>query len=391
VKRAHGTVPAPASATPVPHGRLPDGRYAPGYLQPQVSNTRIVARVPDPAGGPDWALRLADVVHRRVERPSRSLAGTKISGRARCVQLGRMQGETFGWVYGAGGFRPLVHDDQLALCHSPKREEPYARMVAALAIGADPSAPRVTANAIYGFVPGAKAAAVTGTEGADGPAEGADGAFLRVVGRQARQRPGAKLGDVPLLAGRPIPAERAHRYPHMLPETEVLEAPAPDPAGGPSWAIQVVQSREGRPCVGSPVQVVEGRGGSVDLERALFSPWSLPQSTCRRLDAELHGPCDFSGGGYSSGYKATDPFLARAAIERRVFAGRWVLRGECREDVERVTIATPRDTRTLVPSAVGHAIVAVYESGGYVDGNMVFTMHLRGGRTVSGEFPFAFG
>ena len=44
-----------------------------------------------------------------------------------------------------------------------------------------------------------------------------------------------------------------------------------------------------------------------------------------------------------------------------------------------MTLRTPRDVRTLVPSAVGHAILAVYD-GDFVDGQLEFVAHLRGGR-----------
>ena len=54
----------------------------------------------------------------------------------------------------------------------------------------------------------------------------------------------------------------------------------------------------------------------------------------------------------------------------------------CSADVERVTLRTPRDVRTLVPSAVGHAVLAVFD-GDFVDGEFEFTAHLRGGKTVA--------
>ena len=55
----------------------------------------------------------------------------------------------------------------------------------------------------------------------------------------------------------------------------------------------------------------------------------------------------------------------------------------------RVTLRTPRDIRTLVPSKIGHAILAVYD-GGFVDGNLEFTAHLRDGKTWTETFPLGF-
>ena len=383
-------VQATPAGTPVPLGRTKDGRYLPHYQHPRISDVKVVARADDPGGGPPWVLRTLDLERVTVPRPVRSIEGVKGRYPRRCVQLGRMQNGAFGWVYGASWFQPNELEDHTMVCASPKRAAPVAETISALAISADPSQPRITATVIFGYLPGATAASVTGTDGADGPAVGQDGAFMRVVGPQSKLLPGAKLGPAQLTPG-PVPESRRAKYPTIVPGTERIEAPAPDPAGGPPWGSLVAETEEGVPCAGYTTQAVDGRGGYADLERALFMPGVLTQSSCRRLGKRFRSqyPCELSGSYASEGALDADPFLARAKIERRIFSARIVFRAECSPEVERVTLATPRDLRTLVPSPLGHVVIAVYD-GGYVDGNVDLTAHLKGGATKSMSFPFAF-
>ena len=87
------------------------------------------------------------------------------------------------------------------------------------------------------------------------------------------------------------------------------------------------------------------------------------------------------GGGNAEELEGQDAFLAQARVERRLLAGRTNVSGQCGADVERVTLRTPRDVRTLVPSATGRAVLAVFD-GLFVDGELELTYHLRGGKTV---------
>jgi hypothetical protein len=54
-----------------------------------------------------------------------------------------------------------------------------------------------------------------------------------------------------------------------------------------------------------------------------------------------------------------------------------------------MTLRSPHDVRTLVPSATGRAVLAVFE-GLFVDGELVFAAHLRGGKTVTERHPLGF-
>ena len=80
-----------------------------------------------------------------------------------------------------------------------------------------------------------------------------------------------------------------------------------------------------------------------------------------------------------------DPLLRRARVQRRLSPGRFQIEARCRADVERVTIQTPRDLRTLVPSSHGHVVFALYD-GGFPAGDLVVTAHLRSGKQRSERF-----
>ena len=148
--------------------------------------------------------------------------------------------------------------------------------------------------------------------------------------------------------------------------------------------MQVARTQEGVPCAVGPARIVGDRGGDVDLRLALFTGRQLTGEACRPLETKPSAkrPCDIGwGGGNAEELEGQDAFLARARVERRLLAGRTSIYGVCGADVERVTLRTPRDVRTLVPSAVGHAVLAVVD-GDFVDGEFVFTAHLKGGKTV---------
>ncbi|HEV2813141.1 MAG TPA: hypothetical protein VGW10_07825, partial [Solirubrobacteraceae bacterium] len=213
----------------------------------------------------------------------------------------------------------------------------------------------------------------------------------------ARQAGGARVEardeTVRFGSGPRLPPEiiRRHPFPTAIPGTEAVEARAPDPAGGPGYGVPVARTREGVPCVGSEGRVVGDRVGGVDLRLALFDATGLTGDSCRPLSTAptRERACDI-GSSYSSvdDYEG-DAFLRRARIERRLQAGRMAIRGQCHPDVVRVTLRTPRDVRTLVPSPVGRAILAVYD-GDFVAGDAIITAHFGDGRTWRERVPLGF-
>ncbi len=400
-----GTVTPPkqarASAASVPvgevaPGRLDDGSYAPGWVQYRITSSKLAVTLDDPAGGLPWVLRQFDADRVVVEEPTRSLAGARRIGRSRCVQLGRLRGATVGWVYADGQFRPVDNEYPLLQCTALKRQTPVGTIASTLGL-ADVAAPTFTGSVVWGYIPGAKEATVSGTGSADGAAKVNDGAFLRLGGADARA--GALTvtgGGKTLRSGQgelPTFITKRFTFPTPIAGTEALEAPAPDPSGGPHWAMQVAQTEQGVPCVVGPARAVGDRAGTVDLRLGLFTGGgALRSESCRPLETKPNAerPCDIGwGGGNAEELEGQDAFLAVGRTERRLLAGRTYVSGQCRADVERVTLRTPRDVRMLVPSATGRAILAVYD-GDFVDGELVLTYHLRDGKTVTERHPLGF-
>ncbi|HEX8087183.1 MAG TPA: hypothetical protein VF529_23090 [Solirubrobacteraceae bacterium] len=392
--------PVPIAAPQRHPGRLPDGRYDPSRVHYRVHRPKIAVRVPDPAGGPAWAVKVFDAERISLRRPARSLRRGLIVGRNRCAQVGRLRDGAFGWVFGDGRFRRIGLEDRLVQCTSRRRPEPEARIETTLRIE-DPAAPEPAATIVWGLAPGATEVRVAGF-GNDGPAATRFGAFLRVGGADDRPRDDARLllgGRTVPLGGRraPSPGElgggHGLRFPTPIPGTERIEARAPDPAGGPGYGILVAETREGQPCGGGEGQVVGDRIGGVDLALGLFyGGETLSGQACRPLDTAPtpERACDV-GTGFRNAeeLEGNDLFLRRARIERRLLAGRTTIRAQCHPAVERVTLQTPRDVRTLIPSPVGHVILAVYD-GDFPGGDVLVTARLRGGRTWRERVPLGF-
>ncbi len=92
--------------------------------------------------------------------------------------------------------------------------------------------------------------------------------------------------------------------------------------------------------------------------------------------------------GYSTGgglgmSRAEDPVPGR--IARRTVRGRLVIDGTAHPDVRSITIATPRDVRTIVPSRRARAFLLVYE-GGFPTGEITMTARFADGTTRRERF-----
>jgi hypothetical protein len=126
--------------------------------------------------------------------------------------------------------------------------------------------------------------------------------------------------------------------------------------------------------------VVGDRPGSVDTELALFHAAPSDPFMCRPAGdgPTPERPLWIGHGGGGDPLADRDPLLHRARIERRVSASRFQVEVECHPSVERVTIRSPRDIRTLVPSERGHVVFALYD-GDFPAGEIVFTAELHDG------------
>ena len=162
------------------------------------------------------------------------------------------------------------------------------------------------------------------------------------------------------------------------------QARAPDPNGGAPWgfAAGADHSTDYGRIVDGRLAVIEARNGS------------------------LHdGPDGWSGGGNgpaarkpppvrfdSNGGPEEGPFgerptaVPRPEIERRTLPGRTIITGVADAGVVSVTLATPRDVRTLRPSGPQHVLIAVYD-GQFFGGEITATVELRDGHTVTEDVP----
>jgi len=402
VQSAPQSKPAQAAQVPVgarPPGRLPDGRFAAGYVQYRAHHVRVALRIPDPSGGPDWALKAFDAERLALDRPARTLKGARVIGRDRCVQLGRMQDGAFGWVYGDGRFRrvPTGSEYSLVQCTGRKHPKLSAQLKETLDL-ANPAEPKLTRAVVWGIAPDATAVSVAGTGGADGPATVGEDAFLKLGDPSAKAAESARVeaGGHTFRLG---PSTRApdfgprFKFPTPIPGSERIEARAPDPGGGPGWGLPVAQTREGVPCVTQPAQVAEDRAGFIDLRLALLDGHSgLSRGSCRPLQTkpDPKRPCDIGwGGGSADETDGGEAFARRARTERRLLSGRTQVYGQCSADVDRITVRTPRDIRTLAPSAIGHAFLAVYD-GDFPAGRLEITAHLKSGKTWTESHELGF-
>jgi hypothetical protein len=256
-----------------------------------------------------------------------------------------------------------------------------------------PSEPVAERGVLYGFAPpGTRSVTLTGLPGGDEPLPlSRGGGFLRLFDPAVDQHwlavrfalAGGRSEAVDVVRGEggaspPGAARPRARTP--IPSTQRAEARAPDPAGGPGWAIPVVDTREGTPCIGPAGQLVGDMVGGVDTLYAIFHARVLRPFECAVLRAPFtdRRPCSISWGGGYDEPADRDALQRRARIERRISPGRFQITAECRGDVERVSIRTPRDLRTLVPSARGHVVFALYD-GDFPAGDIVVTFHLRSG------------
>jgi hypothetical protein len=382
-----------------PIGRLPDGRYDPGYSHYIIEpgSLEIAATIEDPGGGPAWAIRTYRAERRTITRPARTLDDYAFRQAYRCVELGRVMNGRFGWVYGDRRFRPHEPSavDQLAQCTSRKRPQETHRHET-VAVFPSPSEPEIVRGAVWGLAaPKARSATLEGGAGGPQPLILHDGAFLALVG------PDVRRGDLRLtfgLRGGGSETTRVDRVPRLrgrvgeqVPGTERIEARAPDPAGGPGWGVAVADRRGGGVCVGGAGQVVGDTIGAIDTDLALVTTYPFVRVNCRPPGEgpTRDRPLWAGYGGGSGDPNASDPLLRRARIERRVLPGRFELLVECHRSVERVTIRSPRDIRTLIPSERGHVVFALYD-GGFPAGQIVLTAHLRSGGRFVERLPIAF-
>lgn len=367
---AYREPPPPASAEP-PQSELPI-----------ASTIRETIRAADPAGGPEWVLR--SWRGRRNPR-ARFGAGYRPSTFF-CEQVGVLEAGKLVEPRTVGPQRPLVAGPERASgvggCNDPQsllRMQPFAQVVAYVA---DPYSyqPRPLRTIVFGQLrPDARDALLLGAGRPRPVRADANHAFMFVL-------PG-RYWDAPLRISAVLNGRR--RTPtasSVLPAGARLELPqarAPDPNGGAPWGFAADAN-------GSAYgQIVEGRLADLDPGTGAlhYGPNGFSSGGDPRLEGRL-GPVRFDtqGGPEPESLFAPEQAPSPPQIERRTLPGRTIITGIADADVESVTIATPRDVRTLRPSGRDHVLIVVYD-GQFFRGPITATALLRDGRTIGEKVP----
>ncbi len=362
-------------------------RPADGELRLRVTGARarLVQRRADPDGGPVWALRIADVAL-VVPKAFRRRGTTGVVGHDRCVQAVRLVGGRPGWLDQRGTWRPVrfAYTGAPLVCESRSQLVGHATLDVFTTLrypGGEEARARLVRGVAFGVLP-AGSSGMPRVAGRAASVDRRSGAFLALaapsldrdqVRLDVRARDGARV---------PSPAEQrpgAFQHPRLV-------ARAPDPAGGLPYAAFTaelrrpagVRPRSSTPCVGSGPRIVEGRMGGVDAALGTFRPLETGGGGGCGVRLTRALPINLGWGG---GDDPQSPANDAGLVTRRLQPGRTSVYGTALAAVRTVTIATPRDVRTLVPSGPAHAFIAVYD-GTFPSGELVVTAHLDDGKDV---------
>jgi hypothetical protein len=344
---------------------------------PLAGTVRETLRAKDPAGGPEWALRS----WQGLPNPRANFGPGYHPARFICVQVGAVEGHRL--IQPRPGATALAlsvgeeSEDGIGGCNAPSDLTRFGPMGEAMSYVADPYAyaPRPLRTVVYGMLRLDATHPLLLGAGAPRPlALDANHSFFAVL-------PG-RYWDTPLrisaVIGRRTVLGRTMQSvpgPPSTPQTR-----APDPNGGAPWGFAA--GANGSSAFG---QIVEGRLATIDA----------------RTGAVHYGPGGWSGGGnppapgkpppvhFESHGGPEESLLERRTtapprpeLERRTLPGRTIITGEADADVVSVTLATPRDVRTLRPSGPEHVFIVVYD-GQFFRGAITATIVLRDGHTVT--------
>jgi hypothetical protein len=345
------------------------GRSGERRWVPRRETVRIELRRADPAGGPDWAVRTFSAGHRS------------------CVQLGRIARGRFGWIDATNTFRPVgPRLDGAPISCGPDAKVPPRLDVVTLIGDIDRPSAHLTRTVAWGAGgPGTRAVDVKLGSRTAGARVSRRGAFVEFASpdvtralvsatfhyADGRTRTASAVKAPRGIIGRT--GFRARRDPVQI------EARAPDPNGGLPWGLGIVRRGAGTLCTTLESRIVGERMGMVDYTLGTLDQ-AAPQETCWRPGdpqlAKRAVQVSYSLGGSAMPVPGDDPAYGRVA--RRTLQGITSIGGVAHESVTALTIATPRDVRTLIPSKRAHAFLAVYD-GEFPTGAIVITAHFRNG------------
>ncbi len=369
--------PLPASKTELPTISIP------------ISGTvRETLHASDPAGGPEWALRS----WRGLPNPRANFGGGYHPSRFVCLQVGAREGGRL--LELRPGLAPLSLEvgreggADVGGCNEPAYIAKHGPMMQVVSYTGHPYAyaPTPMRTVVSGLLPadashplllGAGSPRVLRTD--------ANHAFLVVL-------PG-RYWDAPLRVsvsehGRTIEPSAASTL-SVPPTLTVPQARAPDPDGGAPWGFSATAggAAYGR-IVDGRLAYVSGRygtvtngpmgsssGGSCTARR---SSRACPFADRRPPAVEFDAQSEPEEGFIESAVSTLTP----PQIERRTLEGETIITARAEPDVVSVTLATPRDVRTLRPAGPRHVFIVVYD-GQFFRGAITATILLRDGRTVT--------
>jgi hypothetical protein len=170
-----------------------------------------------------------------------------------------------------------------------------------------------------------------------------------------------------------------------------LAARAPDPNGGLPFAMTVSKNRDGTWCQASGGRVVDGRVGGVDYARDILTETSFTGGGSCGGGANMaifkqHPVLLAWGGGGGDTAQEGGDGGGTGRIARRTQKGLMTFTGQAAPGVVAVTLQTPRDVRTLIPSGPTRAIIAVYD-GGFPTGSVRIVARFKDGHVQTDELP----
>lgn len=389
-------------------GPLPTDR--PSFVV-EPGSSRLTARRADPAGGPDWAVR----VYR-----ARAAVPVALSGSARrrrmvpqgpprnCAQLVRIYGGQPGWIDGGNRFHRVRGESMSEApqtCDFRIRGRGRAQLITATLVESPTSStPRALGNVLWSFgAPTLHGARLTvdGRRVELGPA-GLQGTSISFTGprrdlttaRLQVRREDGRAGRIDAInargygftAARPVAPER-----RVIPGTARILARSADPGGGAPWGIISARIPRGRWCGAIAGQIVGRQVGRIDPVLGTFEPVSpgIPGNRCAAgyLGVPLRGRAValFPGTGSFGDPMAPQGELGDA-LRRQ--PGRKVIVGSARADVRSVTVDNGASVRTVEPGPVAGAFVLVSDTGpqwlmSFGDLSRTrLTIRLKDGRTI---------
>jgi hypothetical protein len=370
--------PVPAYRNPLP---AREAEPAPPDLA-LMRTVRETLHAKDPAGGPEWALRS----WQGLPNPRANFGSGYRPTRMLCTQVGvvdhgrlvepRADGAPLalsaGGEYGVGGG-----------CNEPKSLARFGALAEAVTYVNSPYAyaPRPLRTVVSGQLALDATHPLLLGAGAPRPlALDANRAFLAVL-------PG-RYWDAPLRISATVKgttiATRSLEAFTGPPALEIPQARAPDPDGGAPWGFAAgagESSATGR--------IVDGRLAAIETPSGTLHDgpegWGSGGSgELRRKPEPVR--FDTQGGPQANPLGQAASTLPAPEVQRRTLPGRTIITGEAEADVVSVTLATPRDVRTLRPSGPKHVFIVVYD-GQFFRGAITATIALRDGRTVTEPVP----